>query len=103
MDFKITPDTDAKVVIKGPLNSPQKTVIQFTHVGKGVYGDVDYELPLIGGKKYRLKVTMSDGRKYTAVTRIPELFTWNVPERAVLELELKKMRLVNFMNRKRKI
>lgn len=90
LGFKHDPDTEAQVVVTGPLNEPKEAKVKFTHVGKGVYGDVRYKLPLIGGEKYRLKVTMNDGRSYTALTRIPELFEWKVPERAIMELKLKK-------------
>lgn len=90
LGFKLEPDTEAKVVVIGPLNAPKETKVKFRHVEKGVYGDVNYKLPLIGGEKYRLKVTMSDGQKYTAVTRIPALFQWKVPERVAIELTLKK-------------
>jgi hypothetical protein len=90
MDFKRIPDTEATVKIKGPIGKSKEHIVPFTHIGKGVYGDVDYELPLQSGEKYRLSVTMGDDREYVATTIIPEQFEWSVPDTAVMELELKR-------------
>lgn len=90
MGLKREHDTEAKVTIKGPLGESNETKVRFAHTGKGVYGDVQYQLPLIGGESYRLSVTMGDDRLYTATTQIPELFEWNVPDTVILELELKQ-------------
>jgi hypothetical protein len=88
MDLERTPDTGASVVIVGPMGEPEETQVEFTHEAQGVYGDRDYRLPLIGGKSYKLAVTMSDGRAYTATTRLPELFEWSVADTAEIELKL---------------
>lgn len=89
-DLKRTADTGANVVIKGPLGAPVETTVQFTNVGKGVYGDTQYQLSLEGGEQYKLSVTMSDGRKYTAITKIPELFEWEIPDSLTMELALEQ-------------
>lgn len=87
-DFKGTADTNAKVEISGPLGEGNETTVQFRHEGNGIFGDVEYKLPLQGGKKYKLSVTMGDGRKYIAFTDIPELFNWEVPDSVSVDLEL---------------
>lgn len=87
-DLKRSADTGANVVIKGPLGESEETTVQFTNLGKGVYGDTQYKLPLKGGKEYQLSVTMGDGRQYTAITRISELFKWEVPDSLTMELVL---------------
>lgn len=90
MDFKRRDDRQAKVNIRGPLGESKEKRVSFSHVGKGVYGDVNYELSLQGGATYQLSVTMGDGRQYMATTKIPEQFEWSVPDTAVMELELKR-------------
>lgn len=92
MDFKIISDREAQVTITGPLGetNEKSVALLFNEKGIGVYGDVNYQIPIIAGKKYRLNVTMGDGRRYNAVTQIPELFKWQVPQKAFLELKLVK-------------
>lgn len=85
-----TPDTEASVSVTGPLGSDKEKTVLFTHEGKGVYGDQEYELTLEGGETYKLFVTMGDGRRYAAATRIPELFDWEVPDTTQVDLELKQ-------------
>lgn len=90
MDLKRVADTEAKVTVMGPIGQPNERIVQFTHEGNGIYGDVGYQLHLIGGGTYRLSVVMSDGRRYMAETRIPELFDLNMPDSAQIGLELKQ-------------
>lgn len=90
MDLKRVPDTEAKVTIRGPLNHSMVRTVQFTHEGKGVYGDNNYDLSLVGGEKYRLSVIMGDSRRYTAITTIPKLFEWKVPGSVTLDLKLNR-------------
>jgi hypothetical protein len=87
-DLKRTADTGANVSITGPLGAPNEITVQFTNLGKGVYGDTQYKLTLEGGEQYNLLVTMSDGRQYMATTKIPELFEWEVPDTLTMELAL---------------
>ncbi len=89
-DLKRVPDTEAQVIIKGPLDKPDVKTVQFAHEGSGVYGDVGYQLRLKGGETYRLSVTLSDGRQYTANTLIPKVFEWNLPDTVYSELELNR-------------
>lgn len=87
-DLKRIPDTDAQVIIKGPVGGPDEKSVHFAHERAGVYGDADYQLILKAGGEYELKVTMGDGRKYFATTKIPESFSWEVPESLMVNLEL---------------
>lgn len=91
LDLLRTPDLDAKVSVSGPMNSDEKSNVHFTHLGKGVYGDIDYKLALLGGGVYQLNVVMTNGIKYTSKTRIPALFELSIPDTVAIPLKLNRL------------
>ena len=81
------PESKAKVIVNGPLGTPQEQTVNFTHEGNGVYGDKDYALPRIPQGKYRLRVTLPDGRTYGQITQIPEATDIPVPDSISVPVE----------------
>lgn len=70
--FAFEAETEATVTVTGPLDTAKEQTVIFIHEGKGVYGDQNYELPREPEGRYRLDITLPDGREYTAQTIIPE-------------------------------
>lgn len=87
-DLVRTDINDAKVSITGPLGSTREQIVTFAGEGLGVYGDQQYELELVPNSRYRLDVTLADGRSYRAFTTLPGLAIWQVPDTVETELEL---------------
>ena len=88
MDLVRTDIDDAEVTIAGPLETELEQTVKFKSEGLGVYGDQDYKLKLIENGRYRLEVTMPDGSQYRAITTLPELAQWPVPDTLRPELDL---------------
>lgn len=75
-----TPDDDASVSVTGPLDRPDEQTVTFQHERRGAYGDLARHLNPQPGERYRLDVQLSDGRRYTAETKIPRAATFDLPE-----------------------
>lgn len=82
-------EPNAKVRVIGPLDTPKEKTVVFTHEGKGIYGDVNYELERIPNGRYKLLVTLSDGRTYQSITHIPDAVNLELPDSVGIEVELK--------------
>jgi hypothetical protein len=74
------PESNAVVKVRGPLGTSKEKEVKFSSEGNGVYGDKGYSLARIPDEKYKLLVTLPDGRTYTAKTHIPEATTLNLPD-----------------------
>lgn len=82
------PDPDASVVITGPLSQAEERVVALAYKPDGVYYDAQEALTMQAGARYRLDVTLSDGRHYQSKTQIPTLPRWNVPDTVSVNLAL---------------
>lgn len=78
--FGYKPETEAEVIVTGPLDHPNKQSVRYFSLGNGVYGDAGYSLPLFAGERYKLKVTLPDERTYTAETIIPGKVDIPIPD-----------------------
>ncbi len=88
LHLKLYPDEAAEVSLRGPLGQPDERSVTLSHERRGVYGDLDRELPVRNGAEYRLNVRLADGRAYTATTRVPAPAEWAPPDTLHLLLEL---------------
>src|SRR5699024_8867647 len=52
------------------------------------YGDQSSALPLMAGERYKLSVSLPDGRAYTGFTKLPRLPKWETPDSVAIPLKL---------------
>lgn len=81
------PEKNAKVQVKGPLDSKKEQTVVYHHLRNGVYGDSNYELDLLPNQKYRLTVILPDGERYQSTTIIPESTVVSVPDSIGIEVK----------------
>lgn len=74
------PEMEAIVKVQGPLGTAKERTVTFAHERKGIYGDSNYALSRIPNGRYRLKVILPDGRAYTAITHIPKVAPFIIPD-----------------------
>lgn len=73
-------EIDAAVSLTGPLGDPAETTVSLAHETRGAYGDREHALPLMPSARYRLDVTLANGRRYTAETHTPASPSLPVPD-----------------------
>lgn len=74
------PESEAIVMVRGPLGTAKEKTVKFIHEKNGVYGDQKYALPRIPNGKYELRITLPDGRIFGARTHIPEAVNLTIPD-----------------------
>ena len=82
-------ESEAEVTIHGPLDHALERQTDLQYEGYGIYGDLDYDLVLLAGQRYKLEVTLPDGRMYSSTTIIPEEAEIVIPDSVGIELTLK--------------
>ncbi|XWN37841.1 MAG: hypothetical protein ROO71_02715 [Balneola sp.] len=79
-------ESEAKVMVTGPLNKVQQKKVEYTHEGNGVYGDVSSDLELVAGDEYLLEVILPDGRFYAKKTKLPTSIEWEIPDTTFIKV-----------------
>ena len=82
-------ESEAKVMVTGPLNKVQQKTVVYIHEGNGVYGDVNSELELLAGDEYLLSVELNDGRAYSKITKIINSIEIEVPDTIKIDIVYK--------------
>ncbi|MBO6793180.1 MAG: hypothetical protein JJ895_04665 [Balneolaceae bacterium] len=82
-------DSTALVEVSGPLDSQFSKTIQYQRESNSVYGDVNSQLKILPGHRYKLNVTLVDGRKFESITYIPEEVDIFIPDSIGLKVQLK--------------
>ena len=80
-------ESEAKVMVTGPLNKVQQKTVVYIHEGNGVYGDVNSELELLAGEKYLLEVKLPGERGYKKETIIPSETSLQTPDTVRLSVK----------------
>lgn len=83
------PEPNATVSVRGPLRMPQEKTVTFIHEGRGIYGDVNYDLERVPNGRYKLLVKLPDGRTYQSITHIPAAVSLELPNSVGIQVKLK--------------
>ena len=88
LNLRPTPDERAAVTVTGPLGEPGEATVAFAHERRGAYGDLERRLVQVALGRYRLDVTLGDGRRYTAETQLPGLGALTLPDTTFIPVRL---------------
>ncbi|MFN3597441.1 MAG: hypothetical protein ACK41D_09250 [Rubricoccaceae bacterium] len=81
-------DNGATVTMTGPLGRPTERTVTLQLRNHGVYADLQGALDVVAGARYRMDVTRSDGKRYTATGSVPTLPEWTVPETTLVNTRI---------------
>jgi hypothetical protein len=82
-----TPVEEANVEITGPLNnSSLNTTVQLTYEQNGVYGDINYDIPIRVDGVYALEIKRQDGTMYRDTTTVPPPVNYNAPDTVHIDM-----------------
>ena len=90
LNLRPTPDERASVTVTGPLGMQGEATVAFAHERRGAYGDLERRLVQVARGRYRLDVTLGDGRRYTATTQLPGMGELTLPDTTFIPVRLEE-------------